>query len=218
MYIYDVPVQERQELCKILDLNKRWHELGGVYMGFDQMTLAHIENEILRGQSPTDLLLTIWGSRNHTVLELFTLLHKMQHYQAMTPLKKFVDAKYHKLAMALPPKILLCDKNLNIPEINNLNTNDVKIINHEKKKSIDIVVAQVVSRENNESVISNNLQPGSDVVRRLSNCSITSDSNPCIPQISYQELEEATNHWAPNTILGKGGFGTVFKGIYTNLT
>lgn len=34
-----------------------------------------------------------------------------------------------------------------------------------------------------------------------------------IPQITYAELQKATNNWDRNSILGKGGFGTVFKGL-----
>jgi hypothetical protein len=33
-----------------------------------------------------------------------------------------------------------------------------------------------------------------------------------IPPIDEQELSIATNHWITVSILGKGGFGTVYKG------
>lgn len=39
----------------------------------------------------------MWGHQNHTVLELFVLLSRMHHYQAMTKIKKFVDPEYHRL-------------------------------------------------------------------------------------------------------------------------
>jgi len=32
--------------------------------------------------------------------------------------------------------------------------------------------------------------------------------------ITYKELEQATNYWNKENILGKGGFGVVFKGIW----
>jgi len=36
----------------------------------------------------------------------------------------------------------------------------------------------------------------------------------CTPLITYNELEKATNYWNNENILGKGGFGVVFKGIW----
>lgn len=33
-----------------------------------------------------------------------------------------------------------------------------------------------------------------------------------IPKIEYDELLDATNNWNEKNILGKGGFGTVYKG------
>jgi interleukin-1 receptor-associated kinase 1 len=58
-------------------------------MKFDTMTIQDLRREVLRGNSPSDELLTLWGHQNHTVLELFVLLSEMQHYQAMLVLKPF---------------------------------------------------------------------------------------------------------------------------------
>lgn len=66
-------------------------------MNFDVMTIQILRREVLRGNSPTDELLTKWGHQNHTILELFVLLSKMQHYQAMLILKPFVEPEYHRL-------------------------------------------------------------------------------------------------------------------------
>ena len=43
------------------------------------------------------------------------------------------------------------------------------------------------------------------------------DVNECastIPKIDYKELRDATNNWNEILVLGKGGFGTVFKGVW----
>lgn len=66
-------------------------------MNFDMMTIQSLRRESRCGRSPTDELLTRWGHQNHTILELFVHLSKMQHYQAMLAIKRFVDAEYHRL-------------------------------------------------------------------------------------------------------------------------
>ncbi|KAK0167119.1 hypothetical protein PV327_004558 [Microctonus hyperodae] len=93
VYIYDLPFCERTELCKILNQSDKWEELAGRWMSYDMMTIQNLRKE----KNPTDELLTLWSIHNHTVLELFILLSKMQHYRAMILLKSFVDSRFHVL-------------------------------------------------------------------------------------------------------------------------
>lgn len=90
---------------------------GGKYMKFDCATLFKISKAPMRNHSPTDELLTLWGEQNHTILELFTILYGMQHYQAMNVLKPFgmysSDQCFstfffysHTLEYSSPPRII----------------------------------------------------------------------------------------------------------------
>lgn len=116
-------------------------------MRYDNATIQEIRRCSLRGKSPSDELLTMWGYLNHTVLELFTLLSRMHHYQAMNKIKDFVDRKYHVLIVdgEQNPEVLM--QQLAISR----KTNDVT---SEKILNVD-----VVSREDNESVGKPNKSP-----------------------------------------------------------
>lgn len=61
-------------------------------MKFRTFDIQCMERSERRGQSPSDELLTKWGSQNHTVQELFVLLSRMHHFHAMTILKPFGNA------------------------------------------------------------------------------------------------------------------------------
>lgn len=42
MYIYQLPHAERKELCRILDQNNTWEDLGGNYMQYNVFTIQVI--------------------------------------------------------------------------------------------------------------------------------------------------------------------------------
>lgn len=62
-------------------------------MNYDALTIGQISRE----KNPSDHLLTQWGHLNHKTEELFVLLSRMQHYQAMAIIQPFVQEKYHVL-------------------------------------------------------------------------------------------------------------------------
>lgn len=95
MYIYKLPYGPRKAVVDSLNMGDSWRDLGGLHLGYSHTDLERFRRALYSpGDSPADALLTHWGQKNHTVLELFKHLHSMGNYQAMDAIKEFVPDKY----------------------------------------------------------------------------------------------------------------------------
>ncbi|CAH1966089.1 unnamed protein product [Acanthoscelides obtectus] len=216
MYIYLLPYEERQELCNILDQNDKWEHLGGAQMKYSICELDSLKRKVAcGGKSPSDELLTMWSHQNHTLLELFILLSNMKCYQAMVAIKQYVDKQYHYLIKdGNKLDALKGRKENNVLESqihqNNFDDNADKVLN--KCLVNDLTTSCNESRVENLSAPKSPLFYGRHRMTIASDRSAVMERASVIPCIPYDELQKSTNNWDENVVLGKGGFGKVFKG------
>ncbi|CAG4979015.1 unnamed protein product [Colias eurytheme] len=223
MYIYELPFDINKELCRLLDNDDDWKELSGVYMKYSAFDINEIEQTAKRqATSPTNQLFTKWGQQNHRVEELFILLYRMKHIPALRCLVPVVDSRFHKLLQkhdsrsikdrtnlienaykqstqkmdgsesSLPLPVMLIEKGAHFPTPSRI----VEVHTNTDDSNTDSTKNSSTAQSGKGDVLDD------EFLKSVS----------AIPMLRYEDLREATNNWNDSNLLGRGGFGQVFKG------
>ncbi|CAK1541086.1 unnamed protein product [Leptosia nina] len=225
MYIYELPFDINKELCRLLDNDDDWKELGGIHMKYSAFEVNEIEQFAKRqASSPTNQLFTRWGQLNHRVEELFILLYRMKHIPALRCLVPVVDGRFHRLLHKHDSKSIrdrsTLDMNANRQMTQKIDGSDsslpLPVMLIEKQGQLrspsrifDVhsphhatTESNTVSTKNSSTAQSQGGILGDEFLKNVS----------AIPMLSYEDLKAATNNWNEANLLGRGGFGQVFKG------
>ncbi|XP_049880706.1 serine/threonine-protein kinase pelle isoform X2 [Pectinophora gossypiella] len=230
MYIYELPFEVNRELCRLLDNDENWKELAGVYMKYSAFDINEME-QIARRQavSPTSELFTRWGQLNHRVEELFILLYKMRHVPAMYCLRLLVGDRYLRLLTRVSSN----GRN-GIRENGSVDENCNRPNGPTKPEASQafiprpvVELEQGIQRATSSGVVhspDNSTRDSSSVTSSTDSRSTGPVNDEfmrqvsAVPLLKYEDLREATENWSDANLLGRGGFGQVYKGEWKLLT
>ncbi|UMM29485.1 hypothetical protein L5515_011819 [Caenorhabditis briggsae] len=177
-----------QHLCDILDTDNTWETIAPYMSGIAMRDVEACKRYGNYNQSPSMLLLRIWCSKGFTVVHLYQLFAKTKLIRLMRVMKSEVDEKYHYL--------------------------EEKVLNPARRLRPIVPPAgtqQTASRLKKIDSKDMTSTPTQSITTSSTNDPLRVAIEGTLP-VTYQELSEATKGFSVNNVIGKGGYGTVYKG------
>lgn len=219
-FIHEIPLNIFEIVCHQLDQNERWQRFARI-IGYENSVIEQIiKKTSTTVTSPAAHLLSQWSEQNHTVTELFMVLYRMKEYQTMEHLRDLVDSNYHQLIV---PKKSASSLSLSALRAQ---VNAAAAAAATAVSTISTAASQPSSmshkshKHHHHHHNHHQIKKSNSMHKSSQSLNIKGDANPfeavCIgiPKINCGELKQATNDWHKDNVMGRGAFGTVYRGRF----
>ncbi|CAJ0587611.1 unnamed protein product, partial [Mesorhabditis spiculigera] len=209
--IHEMPYEAMRDICELLDSGDIWTEIVPFMPGIANNDVDGCKKYAVSdktGYGPTWLLLRIWASKGYSILDLYIVFAHAKMVRCMEMMRGLVNSKHHYLEQ-------LCigeGRVSSAARVSAANTSQSGTRPHQNW-------SQAGSRNSGAEhggPSSSSVRPPTAADTHAS--SSTDDSARIFtglqntPQVSYHELELATDNFAKNQMIGKGGYGVVYRG------
>ncbi|VDK49565.1 unnamed protein product [Anisakis simplex] len=226
-FVFAMPFGVRKQLSSILDPGNSWEPLAAL--------MPDINNDDVEAcrrardsESPTEILLSIWGSKGNRITLLYNLLARARLVRAMEAVRHLVDSKYHhwEVECVRSGTLISATTSKGSSEAlrNQAHLSTATRLSADQHSSPNVIsaVAAVSSKQQQPAQnLSSATSATSYMYCALTHIplhSATSESNDLLiglqntTLVRYEEITIATDHFASENFLGKGGYGVVYKG------
>ncbi|EJW86521.1 TKL/IRAK protein kinase [Wuchereria bancrofti] len=201
MYVYLLPFTVRKQLAAILDTDNAWELLAFV--------MPDIENTDIRAcrdagsfESPTENLLAIWGSKGNKVIQLYNCLGRAKLVRAMKAMRHLVNPLFHcweeQCLQSADENSQESKKAITSRSCCSAKNGDITTPCYGEAPSVKCSNMKWLNRE------TDNYADSHIIYKTLQN-------TPCI---KYNDIVRITNNFSSENILGSGGYGTVYRGMW----
>ncbi|CAJ0933130.1 unnamed protein product, partial [Mesorhabditis belari] len=211
--IHEMPYEIMRDLCSILDSGEIWIEIVPYMPGIgnnDVEGCKRYGNAEKAGYGATWLLLRVWASKGYSILDLYIVFAHAKMVRCMEIMKALINPKHYYLQ-----QLCLGGGVASAPRISANNTSQSSSKGQQNWSMIG-------SRNSGTEPLSSSVRPPHATASssaETASSSTTDDSSARIftglqntPQVSYSELELATDNFSRNNMVGKGGYGVVYRG------